>query len=313
MRPVFIVGCQRSGSTLLGSMLGSHPEIICLPEAQFIVDLMPGLNAAQEINADEVIARIKSHWRFRAWNFDLDKELPSQDGTLETFRGVIEWVVGQYAETRGRAGAQIWVDHEPYNVSYLWRILKHFPDAHVVHIIRDGRAVAASIMPLDWGPNEIHSAARYWKTMVGLGYAAGAFLDDNRLYHLRYEDLLIEPEVTMRRLADFIGVRFDAGMLSTTGLCLPRFTKYQHDLVGKSLDKGRIDRWRKALSIRQIEIFEQRTNDLLEQLGYERLSSWDAPKFSRLEWAELAARDVWKKVTNRVRYFLKRRAYMNFL
>lgn len=313
MRPVFIVGCQRSGSTLLGSMLGSHPEAVCIPEAQFIVDLMPSLEASQGIDPAEIVKRIKSHWRFRAWEFDLGEDLPGPGEAPETFRGAIEWLVRRYAQTYGRGEAKIWVDHEPFHVCHLWRLLQHFPDAKVAHIVRDGRAVAASIMALDWGPNEIHSAARYWKAMVGLGYAASSFLGRDQLYHLRYEDLLLNPEHTMRRLADFVGVEFHPDMIATTGLHLPRFSEYQHKLIGKPLNRNRIDRWQQTLSRRQIEIFEHLTNDLLQQLGYERLSSWSAPRLSRLERLGLIVRDFLKAGINRVRYWFRRRAYMGFL
>ena len=65
MHPVFVVGCSRSGSTLLGAMLGAHPEIVCVPEGQFIVDLMPKLGSDDSVNPSEIIDQVTRHWRFQ--------------------------------------------------------------------------------------------------------------------------------------------------------------------------------------------------------------------------------------------------------
>src|SRR4030095_1909271 len=99
--------------------------------------------------------RIDRHWRFRIWEFDLGGRRPERDTVKPTFRAAIEWLVRQYAESVDRAGARIWVEQDPGNVVHIWKLLQHFPDAKFIHIVRDGRAVAASMLPLDWGPNEI--------------------------------------------------------------------------------------------------------------------------------------------------------------
>lgn len=310
MRPVFVVGCQRSGSTLLGAMLGAHPEIVCIPEGQFIADLMPGRGSAEEVDPAEVIERITKHWRFRIWGFDLGARRPAPGEVEPTYRAAIEWLVARFAEAHRRPDARVWVDQQPGHVLYLWRLFRHFPNAKVVHIIRDGRAVAASIMPLDWGPNEIYAAARFWQKRVGLGYAAASFLGPDQLLHVRYEDLLREPEATLRRIADFLGVAYHEGMLRASGLSVPSFTKDQHSLVGRSLDPGRIEAWQKTLTRRQIEIFERLTDNLLEPLGYELVSDPGSRHLGLAEKVFLIAADQMKKVVNALRFERRRRAFL---
>ena len=211
LQPVFIVGCGRSGSTMLGAMVGAHPKIVCIPEAQFIVDLMPRGGSDIEIDPVDVIDRIVKHWRFRVWEFDLGSRRPVRGDIEPTYRAAIEWLVRQYAESVDRPDACIWVDQAPTHVFHIWKMLRHFAGAKFIHIVRDGRAVAASIMPLDWGPNEIYSAARNWQERVGYGYVAAAALGPERVLHVRYEDLLEGTEPAMRRVADFLGVEFRAG------------------------------------------------------------------------------------------------------
>lgn len=309
MRPVFVIGCQRSGSTLLGAMLGAHPDIICVPEGQFIADLLADPNDAEGCDPSSIIDRIVRHWRFRVWEFDLGSDRPTPGEVEQTYRGAIEWLVQRYAAAHDRHGATIWVDQQPGHLFYLWQLLQHFPDAKVIHIIRDGRAVAASIMPLNWGPNEIHSAARFWKIRIGLGYAAGAFLGPDQLLHAHYEDLVQHPEATMRSIADFVGVEFRSCLLKSTGLRLPRFTEYQHRLIGAPLARDRINAWERKLTHRQIEIFESISSGLLEQLGYEPLAGFNPPRLGRMEKLVLIARDQIKRRVNDVKFWLRRHRY----
>lgn len=308
-RPIFVVGCQRSGSTLLGSMLGAHPEIVCVPEGQFIVDLMPAANPQAEVVPSQIIGRIETHWRFRLWEFDLGSDRPAAGEVEPTYRGAIEWLVRHYADANNRLGAKVWVDHQPGHVRYLWRLLQHFPDAKVIHIFRDGRAVAASIMPLDWGPNVISSAAMFWKLNVGLGFAASTFLGPDQLMHVRYEDLVQDAEVTMRRIAKFADVAFDPAMVTTSGFRVPRFTKHQHHLIGTPPAPDRINAWQQKLSRRQIGIFERKTCDLLRQLGYQTLAGFNPPRVSWMEALSLFLEDQIKKGINGIKFWYRSHRY----
>ena len=306
MYPVFVVGCQRSGSTLLGAMMGAHPEIVCIPEGQFIVDLMPMRGNDERVDPSEVIDRVTKHWRFQIWDFDLRSKRPRPGDIEPTYRAAIEWLIARFANTQARRDARVWVDQQPGHIFHLPRLFKHFPDARVVHIIRDGRAVAASIMPLDWGPNEIYGAARFWQIRIGLGYAAASFLGPDQLHHVRYEDLIRDPEARMRQIADFLGVAYHESMLCGTGLSIPSFTKGQHSLVGKTLVRDRIDAWQQTLTRRQIEIFERLNGSLLVQLGYDLISSPRSRHLGLAEKAFLIAKDQMKKAINYFRFEWRR-------
>ena len=308
MRPVFIVGCQRSGSTMLGAMLGAHPGIVCIPEAQFVVDLMPRGGPATTINPADIIDAVAKHWRFRIWEFDLGDGRPTA-GEAPSFRGAIEWLAREYAKSLGRQSAKIWVDQQPGHANHLWKLLQHFPNAKIIHIVRDGRAVAASIMPLDWGPNDIYGAARYWQQQLTYGYAAGAVFGPERVLHVRYEDVVEGPEPTMRRIADHVDVDFAASMLTTTGLKLPRFTRHQHQLIGAPLRADRVASWSRILSRREIEIFESVVGDLLPLLGYRPVFG-DMPRPPTLpEKTRFRLHNEIRKAVNALRFRLRQIPY----
>jgi Sulfotransferase family len=310
LKPVFILGCARSGSTMLGAMVGAHPKVVCIPEGQFIVDVMPkGDDPNSEVDPVDVIDRIVKHWRFRVWEFELGGRRPARDDIKPTYRATIEWLIRQYARAVGRSGAHIWVDQAPEHVFRIWNLLQHFPGAKFIHIVRDGRAVAASIIPLDWGPNEIYSAARTWQERVGYGYVAATALGPERVLHVRYEDVVERTEATMRFVATFLGVEFMPEMLSTTGLRLPRFTRYQHQLIGMPPRPDRTESWRRILSRREIEIFESVVGDLLPMLGYKPVFGIQARPLTFLERRRHILLNEIRKILNSLTTYLKRRRY----
>lgn len=296
MRPVFIVGCPRSGSTMLGAMLGGHPEAICPPEAQFIIDCMPASNLSAAVDANAVLDDITRHWRFRVWPFSLERR---PEIAAMSYRNVIELVVEQYAIAHDRPAPKVWIDQSIF-VRHIWKLLELFPDARFIHLVRDGRAVAASIIPLNWGPMGVLSAARHWIEHLAHGFAAEATLGADRIIRVHYERILAEPEATMKRISSFLGIEFCPAMLVPAGLALPAHTRHQHTLIGAPLDSKRIDAWRHSLTKREIEIYEAVAGDLLPLLGYE-MSPGRARPPSRVETIGLTLTEWLIRFSNRVR------------
>lgn len=309
MVPVFIIGCPRSGSTMLGAMLGNHPDAICLPEAQFIVDLMPESDPLAAMDAASLLESIERHWRFGLWSFSFRANSYALNGAAIPYRTVIEWLIREYAMTRSRTSPRLWIDQSLF-VSHTGKLLQHFPNARFIHLIRDGRAVAASIIPLPWGPNAVHTAARLWKDHLAYGFAADAVLGGNRVIRVHYEQMVADAEGTMRRLSSFLGIDFCPAMLMPTGLDLPNYTRRQHALIGCPPDPRRIDAWRGRLTNREIEIFEALTGDLLHTLGYQALSPGIPRPPAFIEKIKLALMDRLIRIPNRIRNRARRRKFV---
>jgi len=288
MRPIFVVGCQRSGSTMLGAMLGGAAEALAIPEAQFVADCAPA-DAQEELELAKVIDSIASHYRFKIWNFDLAGARPEGRGQ---FADAIRWLVSRYAAAVGKPDATVWIDHQPGHVREMALLKSHFPDLKAVHIIRDGRAVAASLLPLDWGPNAVISAANYWCQRTAMGSALRDFLGESAYSEVRYEDLVREPEREVRLIADAIGLGYNPAMAAGGEFRVPDFTQSQHALVGRRPDASRLDSWRRQLSSREIEIFEALVGPLLTYHGY-NCDNPDARLPGLLEKARITLRDQW--------------------
>ena len=282
-RQIFIGGCGRSGTTLLGAVLGAHSDCVCPPESHFKVSVLRTCQREDgSIDLEEALRFIRMHWRFKLWNLDLNPRRAPETSYVDLLR----WLVGAYAEDRGIAGGT-WVDHTPENVNYAPLLLELFPQAKVVHIVRDGRAVANSILPLDWGPNTVIKAAPWWEGTVREGLELETSLPADQIVRVRYEDLVRAPEETVRQLCEGLELSYQARMLRADGFRPPGYTASQHQMIGKRPDPSRATRWRTTLTDRQIELFEYLAGDLLGQLGYQPLYGVEArPPTS---WEQVAA------------------------
>lgn len=301
MQPVFIVGCQRSGTTMLGSLLGGEVHSIAIPEAQFVADLAPA-RGDEAVDLGGVIDAIEQHYRYKIWNFDLGGKRPQGSGP---YAEAIRWLVRQYGAAEGKPDPRRWIDHQPGHVREIMELRAHFPALKAVHVVRDGRAIAASVMPLNWGPNAIQSAANYWTQRVAMGMALREYLGAENFMQVRYEDLVADPDAELAKICGFLGMEFDPAMSDGKGFKVPAFTQNQHALVGKRPDPSRLQSWRKTLSAREIEIFEALVGPLLTYLGYERDYGHEARLPTLAEKVRMTVSDQWQVIAKQ-RKFEKR-------
>lgn len=301
-RQIFVGGCGRSGTTLLGSILGSHSRCVCPPESHFkTTPLRAGLWKDDSVDLQAALELIRIHWRFKLWELEIDPEQAPQSSYVD----LLHWLVRAYAQAHNLMG-NIWVDHTPENINYAPVLLHLFPNAQVVHLIRDGRAVANSIMPLDWGPNTVIKAAVWWKGIVEQGLALEEAFSSDRIVRVRYEDLVFEPEQTLARLCDALGLEYEPAMLTASGFHPPGYTTQQHVMIGSGPDPSRAERWKRTLTPRQVEIFESLAGDLLRDLGYALQCGEGAKPPTSGEKVKARITEVWRgTVWNRLRWLAR--------
>jgi hypothetical protein len=270
MKPIFIGGCSRSGTTLLGAMIGAHSQIVATPESHFKTEVYTSLKQpADEI--DVALKKIVQHHRFKHWSIPLNNRQTIIQQAQGSYPRLILALVEAYRQNKlNKPPTQFWVDHTPSNINYAHLLDSMFPEFKMIHIVRDGRAVAASIIPLDWGPNTAIAAAHFWLESVSFGLAAEQHLGTKRIIRITYEDLVSHPMDTMKSICSFINVPFEQDMTSGTGFTPPTYTASQHRLVGKPPQAIAANRWQHILSPRQIKSFEAITADMLQHFGYDR-------------------------------------------
>lgn len=221
---------------------------------------------AQGRGSAEGLRHMTKHHRFGPWRAPVLPDEPPVEAA--EFRDLMAILVRRYASAKGESAPEVWVDHSPLNMRLGPCSACRFPEARFIHLVRDGRGVAASIMPLDWGPNTIAAAGRYWVERIAHGLALETSCFADRTIRVRYEDLLAEPERELRRLCDFCDLEFTPQMLKGGRFDVPDVTQHQHALVGMPPVCTRANAWERELTPRQIEIFEAVAGEILDLLGY---------------------------------------------
>ena len=283
-------------------MIGSHPRVIAPPEPQFLPLLIPETPGAP-VDPVQIIDAIERHSHFRFWDWSLEGRRPPSDREW-TYRDVIDWLMREYARDHGKSEITHFVDNTGMHVLHAKRLSQEFQGLRFVNIVRDGRAVVASTLQTDFGGDDIVSAAEAWVFFVGVAYIAEHQLPEVPFLQIRYEDLVTDPSKTFRAIADHLDLEFTPEILDSTGLTAARATQKYHRLVGQLPDPSRIDRWRRLLSPRQIEIFELITGDLLDMLGYAPL--YAKPRaMTVLERVRRALFMPFRKIYNRAHFRLR--------
>jgi len=287
---------------MLGAMVGSHSQCICVPESQFIDHLLARKDFdPAAIQPARVLGLIGADSRYRLlWHPVLDATSLNPSELGSTFAQVLSSLVRAYGQRLEKPSASVWVDHTPTNFKRGLTMLRLFPEAHFVHVVRDGRAVAASLLPLDWGPNNVMHAAEFWMARCAAGLSAELELPD-RVLRIRYEDLVTDPEAILRRIADFAGMEYEPAMAQGGGHRPSRYNERQHRLVGQAPDPSRAYSWQHSLTPREIEIFEAEAGEFLEALGYRARYGIRARPAQPTEILRMRVGDLARRAGNNVR------------
>ena len=270
--PFFVVGTDRSGTTLLRLMLNEHPRLHIPRESWFVSDLMDVLPAGRPLSdaelrfACDVIAR---HWRWRDWEIaDARLRAAVCAPPRADLAGVVDRVFHLGA---GPAGKPRWGDKTPGYVEEVGRLHHLFPRARFLHIVRDGRDVCLSLRPLGWRGRTTVDLARYWTESVQGAAAAGRALGPERYLELRYEDLVLETEASLRAVCRFLGEDFHERMLSFHERAdreIAPWEKTLHAKLSRAPRASDVGRWRREMPRTERAVFEALAGAALEQAGY---------------------------------------------
>mgnify|MGYP001199880229 CR=1 FL=1 len=261
--PIFIVGCPRSGTKLIRDLLRSHSHITFPPESHFIPQLYKLYgNPRDEDDAVKIAAAILDiHW-VKGFGLSLT---PSSFSSCRSYGEIVSKIFEEWARVEGKPR---WGDKTPQYVTDIPALVEIFPDCKIIHIYRDGRDVALSLMSTWFGPGNVYSAAGEWKQMTEKGRRDGQRAGPERYFELRYETLLESPREAMEGVCEFIGEPFTDAVLT------PNFIKSELKRSGvygtkRSILKGNHGKWRNQMPEADRAVFESIAGDLLDELGYE--------------------------------------------
>ena len=202
--PIFVIGTGRSGTTLLRLMLCAHPRIYLTHEASFYVWEKAFRPRAARREFLNYYVRTPS---FRWLRLDPARVLGGLPEPLPRarLRDVYASVMREKAADYGRAR---FGDKTPSHAAFLGRIYEDFPDARVVHIVRDPRSTALSLSRMPWACGSLYANALFCE----LERKQVAPYRD-RILQIRLEDLLASPRATMGRVLEFVGEPWNDAVL----------------------------------------------------------------------------------------------------
>lgn len=276
IQTVFIGGCPRSGTTLLGAMLGAAPRCVATPESQFKQSIPSDLKVDWKLGLgrDDFQRALKKDFRFKLWSIHPPYPGGTGEMNLREYREVILSLVDAYALKEGMTDWDVWIDHTPENIFEPVKMMEIFPEAKFLHLVRDPRAVAASLLPLDWGPDTAEHAARFWAQKLAYGLALEQARPD-RCMRVYFEDVVKTPGKALKAVCAFCGIAFNEAMLTGDGFHPPAYTRNQHTLIGSAPAPDRLEAWRNRLDPWQVEDIDNIAGDLMELTGYSRAVQTD--------------------------------------
>ncbi len=271
---VFVVGCQRSGTTMLQRILDAHPQLAVAYDSLFIPRVIKGEPIGCDPVMDEqVLAMVRGHPRFDRLGLDEPAVERAADGAAR----YSDFVRLLYDELGRKHGKPLAGEKSPGYCRHLPRLCALLPWVKIVHLIRDGRDVALSIR--DWGKGAaklelwkdepIAAAALWWKRDVKAGTQDGHALGADRYCEVRYEALVGETRQSVERLCAFLGLPFAESMLEYHKGKVREKAGLRPKAAWLPPTRGVRD-WRTQMSDRDRQVFEAIAGEELAMLGYER-------------------------------------------
>ena len=256
--PIFIGGAARSGTTLLRAILDSHSRIACGPGAKIgnvILSQWQALNVMQALIAH-------------------DAQVVSSEQADALYRQLFLGLLEPYRRASGKPRV---AEKTPNNVLNFSGLHALFPQSPLIHVIRDGRDVVASLMGQEWvSPStgqrmsiteDAVAACDYWMKAVRKGREAGARIvkSGGRYIEVHYERLVRAPEPALSVLFSLIGEAWEPQVLD--------FHKMQRadpnsEAISRPISDRSIGRWARDLSGRDLATVIGMAHPLLDELGY---------------------------------------------
>ena len=276
-RPIFLLGCPRSGTTLLRVMLNAHPRIALPPENRFVAPLWfgrhrftpPGSARAARRMAAALTRRGRgsSHLGLSRAALVADFERTRPQSVAEA----LDQVFAAYARRHGKAR---WGDKRPAYYTMFDELHTMFPDAKFVHLVRDGRGCVASLKRPPFSYSSTRAVAT-WLNSMHAGRRALRRLGPERVLELRYEDLTTETEETLRRLCDFVGEEFAEAMLhpeTVVETYVPAHFE-QHGQIAAGVNTASMRAWERELSPVEVAAVERLGARDFRRFAWDRTTS----------------------------------------
>ena len=284
--PVFIVGCERSGTTLLSVLLDRHSKLAVTPETHFFPRVYERYRSDSQLDSREKLVQAFFNERFCS-ELELDQEglISRYKDHPADFAGLLRAALEEYAAQRNVSHVG---EKTPGHLAYVDQIVQWYPHARVVGIVRDGRDVVRSLLKVGWTQKNLRLQSMVWRWAAREGIRLTKWFP-NQYLQVRYEDLLRHPRETLTQIDQFIGIDFEEGQLSPqekSGVVLSHESDYKGKAT-KELDPSRIGAWESQTNKHERWLMNSMMGRQLRQHGYDKTDLEGCPVWLRV-WNPIA-------------------------
>ncbi|WP_344267904.1 sulfotransferase family protein [Actinomadura napierensis] len=298
-RPVFVLGCPRSGTTLLQQMLHSHRRLAVPSETRFVHVAYARRHGFGDLRRAEN-RRALGEWittgegtKFAVLGLDAGAVVDDIVQGPPTLGSALAAVFRRYAREHGRPR---WGDKRPSYFRKVPMLLRMFPDAQFVHLVRDGRDAVSSLARMPWYDGDVHSAALTWRESVDTGSRLARRLGPGTYHEMRYEDLVDDPERALAALCGFLGEEYDEAMAEPhhhARRTVPLERKW-HLRTHEAVNSRNVGAWAERMQGWEADLVEHVLAGRLRRHGY-ALSGRARPDAAHLARFRRTAVHRWRK------------------
>jgi hypothetical protein len=253
-------------------MLNSHPNLAIPHESVFITEFFQKLSKYGDLsnhdNARRLLADVSQHYMVRRGKLVVDPEAILRR-PIRTYRDFVAAIFQAHASLQGKPR---WGDKTPSYTPDIDIIRRIFPDAKIVHLVRDGRDVVLSHKSIEWASGNLLKLILDWQWKTTIAHKVGAVLGNDFL-EIRYEDLVRDPEATLRQICKFIDEPYEQSMLNYSDNAknlVPTESLKWHRKSIQPPNPSQVNMWKTQLSKSERIVFDQLAGDTLSLFGYER-------------------------------------------
>jgi hypothetical protein len=289
--PVFIVGCGRSGTTMLAYVLNRHPRVKVTPETHYLLSVAPrGSRSRRAWSHEEMLDRVQRGPLLGMLGVSRVELSEQFRRGPPTWRDLLDVLLHSY---RRRHRADLVCEKSPDHYRFVDRIVSWFPDSRILWLVRDGRDVALSFERAEFTHDWTWVHCQRWM------HAARALRKARRrhrerLHVVRFEDFVRRPEEETRRLCGFLGIDFHPGQLEggpLDDLVTPAERRHKAG-ANERPDPAQADKWRR-IPARDAAVLTWVMQEELARLGYDTAIA-SRPNLHRTTYLKL------KKAVSRV-------------
>ena len=280
-RPVFIIGSERSGTTLVLAILACHPRIAVPEVTWYYPRFRPYLHSYGDL-ADLSNFKTLAHemayglrvpfWRMADANpATFGDEIAARALDIEqSFAGVFSAMFARYSDTVNKPR---WGEKTPGNVFYVEQILQDFPNAQFLYIYRDCRDASAEFIDSQFGPTDAYSAAVMWRDGQQAVKPFREGLAADQWFNIRYEDFVRNPVEILQNMCAFLGEEYDDALMEfhTTPVAQRRGKTKDNWALAHPISERHVGIYKNQLSLEQQAIMSWVAGDMMRELGYEDL------------------------------------------